>query len=246
MVLAHQYKHYRWCCMDIQGISRQYFLASISASEKATFAARQAYTRDRSIFVALRELGLRASELIKATMGAFHCLTDPKDGKTYWVMVVREETAKGRKERTVPVTKTVMAALGSYREAFGMDALPAPIETGSLILSPRTDRGAIAIGGKPIRDVESRRFFQAWLPVTTRHGLYYIVKGRLTRTADALEHAGDIAGSAHLREASTHWLRHTFAKSALLTGQDIRRSPRSSATGIWPRPWSIPSKTHWT
>ncbi|MYN47635.1 tyrosine-type recombinase/integrase [Pseudoduganella sp. FT93W] len=198
-------------------------LDTMEASEKATFAARQAYTRDRFIFIALRELGLRASELIKATMGAFHCLTDPKDGKTYWVMVVREETAKGRRERTIPVTKTVMAALGAYREAFGMDALPAPLETGALILSPRTDRGAIVIGGKPIRDVESRRFFQAWLPVTTRHGLYYIVKGRLTRTADALKQAGDVTGCAHLRQASPHWPRHTFAKSALLTGQDVRQ-----------------------
>jgi integrase len=76
-------------------------------------------------------------------MGAFHCLTDPKDGKTYWVMVVREETAKGRKERTLPVTKAVMAALGSYREAFGMDARPAPSETCSIIpLSRLAQRAA--------------------------------------------------------------------------------------------------------
>ncbi|GJI93624.1 hypothetical protein RugamoR57_03420 [Duganella caerulea] len=197
-------------------------LDAMEVAEKVTFASRQAYTRDRFIFIALRELGLRASELIKATMGAFHCLTDPKDGRTYWVMVVREETAKGRKERTLPVTKAVMAALGAYREAFGMDTLPAPLETGALILSPRTDRSTVTIGGKAVRDVESRRFFQAWLPVTTRHGLYYIVKGRLTRTADALEQAGDVAGCAQLRLASPHWLRHTFAKSALLTGQDVR------------------------
>lgn len=197
-------------------------LDAMEVTEKITFASRQAYTRDRFIFIALRELGLRASELIKATMGAFHSLTDPKDGKTYWVMAVREETAKGRKERTLPVSKAVMAALGAYREAFGMDALPAALETGALILSPRTDRGAITIGGKPVRDVESRRFFQAWLPVTTRHGLYYIVKGRLIRTADALEQKGDAAGCAQLRQASPHWLRHTFAKSALLTGQDVR------------------------
>ncbi|MGX9697645.1 tyrosine-type recombinase/integrase [Janthinobacterium lividum] len=103
-----------------------------------------------------------------------------------------------------------------------MDALPAPAETRALILSPRTDRGAISIGGNPVRDVASRRFFQAWLPVTTRHGLYYIVKGRLARTADALEQASDVAGCTQLRQASPHWLRHTFAKSALLTGQDVR------------------------
>jgi integrase/recombinase XerC len=49
------------------------------------------------------------------------------------------------------------------------------------------------------------------------------VKGRLTRTTDALEQAGDNTGCAHLRQVSPHWLRHTFAKSALLTGQDVRQ-----------------------
>jgi site-specific recombinase XerD len=31
-----------------------------------------------------------------------------------------------------------------------------------------------------------------------------------------------MAGADQLRQASPHWLRHTFAKAALLTGQDIR------------------------
>ena len=195
---------------------------SMDAVEKPTFTARQADLRDRFLFVALRELGLRASELIKGTMSAFHRLSDPRDGKTYWIMDVREETAKGRKERKIPVPRCVMDALGAYREAFGMAALPAPGETGALVLSPRTSRSATLAGGRPIKDVESRRFFQAWRPVGTRHGLYNIVKGRLAAAADFLESSGDVAGAGQLRQASPHWLRHTFAKAALLTGQDIR------------------------
>jgi len=195
---------------------------SMDAIEKTTFTARQTDLRDRFIFIALRELGLRASEMTKATMSAFHRLSDPKDGKTYWIMQIREETAKGRKERKVPVARCVMDALGAYREAFGMPALPVPGESGALILSPRTSRSASLASGRLIKDVESRRFFQAWRPVGTRHGLYNIVKGRLTAAADHLENAGNTAGAGQLRQASPHWLRHTFAKAALLTGQDIR------------------------
>jgi site-specific recombinase XerD len=45
---------------------------------------------------------------------------------------------------------------------------------------------------------------------------------RVAAAAEFLEGAGDSAGGEQLRQASPHWLRHTFAKAALLTGQDIR------------------------
>lgn len=197
-------------------------LEAMEAQEMPTFTDRQSYVRDRFIFIALRELGLRTSELIKATMSAFYRLSDPQDGQTYWIMLVREETAKGQKERKVPVTRCVLDALGIYREAFGMTAIPDPGETGALVLSPRTSRHAQTSGGSPIKDVQSRRFFQAWRPITTRHGLYHIVKRRLAAAADFLDVVGDSGRADQLRRASPHWLRHTFAKAALLTGQDIR------------------------
>lgn len=197
-------------------------LETMEVQSKPTFSSRQAYVRDRFIFIALRELGLRTSELIKATMSAFYRLSDPQDGQTYWIMIVREETAKGGKERRLPVTRSVLDALGVYREAFGMPALPAPAESGALILSPRTSRGVQTSGGRTIKDVQSRRFFQAWRPVATRHGLYRIVKARLAAAADFLDEIGDVPRAEQLRQASPHWLRHTFAKAALLTGQDVR------------------------
>lgn len=76
--------------------------------------------------------------------------------------------------------------------------------------------------GNVIKDVQSRRFFQAWRPVTTRHGLYHIVKTRLAAAAEFLDEVGDVDRANQLRLASPHWLRHTFAKGALLSGQDIR------------------------
>lgn len=197
-------------------------LEAMDAEEKPTFSRRQSHVRDRFIFIALRELGLRTSELIRATMSAFYRLSDPQDGKSYWIMVVREETAKGQKERKMPVPRSVLDALGIYREAFGMAALPDPSEKTALILSLRTSRAAATPSGSVIKDVQSRRFFQAWRPISTRHGLYHIVKTRLSTAAEFLDTVGDVDRANQLREASPHWLRHTFAKGALLSGQDIR------------------------
>lgn len=195
---------------------------TMDAVEKRTFMDRRLDVRDRFIFIALRELGLRASELVKASMSAFYRLADPIDGNHYWMMLVREETAKGRRERKIPVSRNVMNALQIYRHAFGLTPHPGPDEDAALILSPRTSRTALTIGGRPVRNAQSRRFFRAWRSVTTRHGLYHIIKKRLSSVADHLDETGDTVRAEQLRKASPHWLRHTFAKAALLTGQDIR------------------------
>lgn len=49
-------------------------------------------------------------------------------------------------------------------------------------------------------------------------------RGELTaeQLQQALATVGDVDRANQLREASPHWLRHTFAKGALLSGQDIR------------------------
>lgn len=197
-------------------------LDTMDAQPKSTFEQRQRHVRDRFLFVVLRELGLRSSELVGAVMGDFYPLSDPKSSRTYWILHVRAETSKGATERRIPMTCDAMAALGIYREAFGMTSRPDQNETTALLLSPRTSKNARTSAGNPIRDVQSRRFFQAWRPVGTRHGLYRIVKQRLGDAADFLDTVGDIDRARILRQASTHWLRHTFAKAALLTGQDMR------------------------
>jgi integrase/recombinase XerC len=94
-------------------------LETMEAQDKVNFEQRQLYVRDRFVLVALRELGLRTTEFIKATMGAFQPLSDPKTRSTYWIMHVTEETAKGRVERRIPVTRVALDALIAYRKAFG-------------------------------------------------------------------------------------------------------------------------------
>lgn len=178
-------------------------------------------------------------------MSAFYRLSDQQDGKTYWIMQMREETAKGRKERKIPVARCVIDALGAYREAFGMATYPAAGESGALVLSPRTSRSASLSSDRPIKDVESRRFFQAWLPIGTRHGLYNIVKGRLKAAAGFLAAAGNAADAEQLRQASPHWLRHTFAKSALLNGQDLWNVAAWQGHRDLGTTWCTPSRKRW-
>lgn len=194
-------------------------LQTIDDDMAPTVCQRMQARRDRFVFVALRGLGLRASELALARMSAFRLLSVPGTGKTYWVFDVLAETAKGSKARTIPVPAAVFDALQLYRRAFGLPAEPAQEETTALILSPRTM--PVLINGAKVRYTRDRQFFQAWTSVTSRHGIYAIVKDRLIATANLLDARNDKRGVL-LREASPHWLRHTFAKATLLAGQEMR------------------------
>lgn len=195
-------------------------LSTMEASDMKTFTDRQKYVRDRFMLLALRELGLRASELVHATMGAFYQLSDPKSKKRYWVFLVSEASAKGGTERRVPVTRVLLDALGIYREAFGLGAHPEPQDTTALLLSPRTTE--VKIGGRVLRSAADRRFFGAWGEVGTRQAVYKIFKGRFAQAAATLDGAGEFESAAALRRASPHWLRHSFAKATLLSGQTLR------------------------
>jgi integrase/recombinase XerC len=195
-------------------------LATLEQQVVENFVDRQMCVRDRFVLIALRELGLRASELVHAKMNAFYQLSDPKTKRWYWVFLVTKATGKGGKERRVPVTRTLLAALAVYREAFGLPAQPSAGETSGLVLSPRTK--AVLIGNRPVRQASDRRYFGAWREVSTRQGLYKIVKDRLAQTSEILRGEGRHESASALSAASPHWLRHTFAKASLLGGQSMR------------------------
>ena len=195
-------------------------LTTLASSDVISFAERQRQLRDMFILSAFKELGLRASELVGARMGAFYQLTDPATRNRYWIFLVSEETGKGAKERRVPVTRSLLASLMVYRQAFGLQPLPAHGDDTPLLLSSRTK--AVQIGDKAIRQVSDRRFFGAWRTIGTRQGLYKIVKERLALANALLHESGQVELAAELEHASPHWLRHTFAKAALLKGQSMR------------------------
>lgn len=176
--------------------------------------------RDRFAFVALRELGLRASELVGVRMRDVYPLTDPKTARTYWILKVDEEHAKGSKGRDVPMTRTVFEELMAYRSAFGLSPVPEAGEEYGLLLSVQTK--PVAIGNRLVTEAKSRRYFRAWASIASRKSLYLIVKNRLDEVAKALDHQARVAEASQLREVSPHWLRHTFAKALIVRGRDIR------------------------
>lgn len=195
-------------------------LEQIKLQEITCRTDHQLAVRDRFIFLALRWLGLRSSELVQASMGAFQQVTMPRTGQRYWIFNVRAETAKGGIERNLPVIKPLFDALIDYRVAFNLTPTPSPNDPTSLLLSIMT--GPIYIGTRPVLETSSRRFFGAWRCIKTRQGLSTIVKGRLGDAATKLRKAGNIHDAELLEQASSHWLRHTFGKAALLAGQQTR------------------------
>ena len=197
----------------------QLVLQTIEEEQFERPAARQTNLRDRFIFIALRELGLRASELVGSSMNAFQQISDPKSARRYWIFRVEAAVAKGGKARSVPVTSTLLKALEEYRMAFNLAPQPSLSENGALLLSPHTR--PVLIAGQAVRSASDRRFFGAWKQLTTRQHLYALVKARLKATATQLKRENPQL-AAELEKASPHWLRHTFAKAALLHGQSMR------------------------
>jgi integrase/recombinase XerC len=195
-------------------------LTTLASSDVISFSERQRQLRDVFILTAFKELGLRASELVGAKMGAFYQLIDPATKNRYWIFLVTAETGKGAKERRVPVTRVLLGSLMVYRQAFGLPALPANGDDTQLLLSSRTK--VVHIGDQKIKHVNDRRFFGAWRAIETRQGLYKIVKERLAMAHRFLTVSGQMDLAAELERASPHWLRHTFAKAALLKGQSMR------------------------
>lgn len=195
-------------------------LEVLASEELKDFSARQMNLRDRFALLALRELGLRASELVHASMNAFYQLLDPRNGKSYWVFLVTAATGKGGKRRHIPVTRSLLQALMDYRRAFGFAPLPVQSDAGALLLSPRT--GSVAIAHRLVTSAADRRYFGAWQEVRSRHGLYQIVKQRMERTATRLRQAGRNDEAVHLNSATPHWLRHTFYHSVLRQGHGLR------------------------
>ena len=194
-------------------------LQVMDESPRETPAQELMYWRDRFIFICLRESGLRASELVGAKMCALEAQYDPKSCNTYWILRVEATTAKGGHGRTVPVSTLLLDALTAYRAAFGLDPFPAERESYGLILSMRTRKRE---NGAREKNTQDRRYFMSWRDVGTRYGLHAIIKGRVRDAVTLLEQADDKAAAIHLGKVSAHWLRHTFAMTQLLNGQDLR------------------------
>ena len=148
---------------------------------------------ERTLFIlsAFYLMYLRISELVatqrwEPQMGHFY----QDENKNWWFMTV----GKGNKERHIPVSDDMLAALKRYRQARGcVTALPTPGETTPLLHKVR-GKGPIT-SDRPIRALVQHCFDQA------------VIK---------LNQQGDKEEALTLEHATVHWLRHTGISDELV------------------------------
>ena len=170
--------------------------ATIETMPRDTDREREHFHRVRWLFSLLYICGLRISEVIENTMGAFFCRRDSEGEDRWWL----EITGKGDKTRLVPATAELMVELARYRRENGLSPFPLLGEPTPLLLP---------IGGK-----------QRSL---TRSAVHLIVKEVFGRTATRIRKRGtEFERLADLVEdASAHWMRHT-AGSNMADTMDLR------------------------
>lgn len=170
--------------------------ATIETMPRETNREREHFHRVRWLFSLLYICGLRISEVIENTMGAFFCRRDSEGEERWWL----EITGKGDKTRLVPATAELIVELSRYRRENGLALFPLPGEPTPLLLP---------IGGK-----------QRSL---TRSAVHLIVKEVFSRTASRIRDRGvEFDRLAQMVEdASAHWMRHT-AGSNMADAMDLR------------------------
>ena len=121
------------------------------------------------------------------------------NGHWWWQVV-----GKGEKRARIPVGDDMLAALARYRRHLRREpSLPLPDDTTPLLLSLSGDKG-----------------------ITARR-LHQLLKALFNQAADRLE-SETPHKAARLRQASTHWGRHTAITAKLNAGIDRRYVQRSA------------------
>lgn len=171
--------------------------ATIEALPRDTPRELEQYLRLRWLFTLLYLCGLRVSEVIGTTMGAFFSRRDKAGVQRWWLEVV----GKGDKLRIVPATSELMAELTRYRRALGLTPFPLPNETTPLFLP---------LGGRK--------------RALTRGGVHGIVKQVFGQTAERFRARGPDFETEAVRvvQASAHWLRHTAGSHMVNGDVDLR------------------------
>ena len=147
--------------------------------------------RLRALLALLYSTGLRRAELAAATVQSLKSHTDDQ-GQTHWELKV---LGKGMRSRTVPIPEPVMAALKDYFGCrLGERRLPlgeTPVHLFATLPLPKRPRQPLSSWG--INRAVSEAFLAA--------------------SREVVDHRDEVA--RELRDASVHWLRHTFATHAV-------------------------------
>lgn len=167
----------------------------------------ETYFRLRFALIFAYGTGLRLAEMVAARVAAHkeragehnHGLKPAQDGDGWDLEVM----GKGGKSRLVPVSDRVMDALADYYEVRGLGRDP----------NDWPERGPLLA---TIMTKHKKRVYA---------GMFLSQSSLYKMLADHFEFAASIARTdrdkGRLRSASTHWMRHTFATTALNRGGDL-------------------------
>ncbi len=169
-----------------------YALDAVASRVAETPAAIRQRERDRFLLVAFAQTGARLNEIVGASMGAVYSEGD----KRWWLDVM----GKGAKPRRLPVPPAMLAAFRDYRQAFGMLPQASRADRTPLVLSSRRE--------EPVR--------------ITDEAASEALKAVFMAGADRAAALGDGDSAASLRQASTHWLRHSMLTNHANSGVQLK------------------------
>jgi site-specific recombinase XerD len=167
-------------------------LDTVSARQCETPGTVRQRERDRFLLIAFAHTGARLNEIVSANMGAIYT----EGNGRWWLDVI----GKGNKPRRLPVPPDMLEAFRRYREAFGM-----------LAQTSRTDRTPLVLSSR------SRE-----LTRITDEAASEALKAIFVEAAQAAEAAGEGDMAATLRQASTHWLRHSMLTNHANNGVQLK------------------------
>jgi len=167
-------------------------LEAVSQRPADTPAALRRRERDRFLLVAFAQTGARLNEIVGADMGAIYTEGDGR----WWLDVM----GKGAKPRRLPVPSAMLDAWRDYRQAFGLLPQAGRADRTPLVLSSRREQ--------PVR--------------ITDEAASEALKAVFMAGAERADAAGDFDSAASLRQASTHWLRHSMLTNHANSGVQLK------------------------
>ena len=179
-------------------------LAQTSANRRLKFA-----------LLLLHETGLRISEAVSARVADLACAShrDASGNTTkVWKLVIRKQ---GGKERSVPLSPTVLAALRSYLTSRGLPAVLPAVPGEASLLGRAVDVTQRAAWSPAARAPVDRL---GGIGAATLHDQF---KKFFCACAQKIL-STDPSGAQTLLEASAHWMRHAHGFHAVATGVDLR------------------------
>jgi site-specific recombinase XerD len=201
-------KQARFLSVDDCALLREAIAARPENSQEACL--RKA--RDLFLVDLFERTGVRTTEAVHCAMG--HVRIEPVPdalrrqfpGAPSFQWLLRIERGKGGKARWVPCDEIALS-LQAYRLAFGLPPVPAPDDTLPLVLSVRRTR------------------WGQWKGVRSRTAIWHLVTRLCEEACGHARASGRAAAARRLEKASTHWLRHTYAKGlaeGMKNGLDAR------------------------